>query len=142
MSWSCSYSGFFRASFRRSGAPRVLWLLVVVRLLPFAPSSPVSVFNLLPPGSADANAVRPSPSLSSAPGPIAFPIDPAAVGARRPAATIADAAISGQIDASPADPVRGAGLRSWPQMLFLVWLSGVIVLAAYVIAVAARSADC
>ena len=117
--------------FRRQLAPRwqgALWLVVLVRLLPLSVTSETSIFNLLPPW----NVPPVSFHATAKPLDVTNP-SPAAM------ATVADAPIA-SIAAIAPDLEPGVELEprnflagwSWSTVVFLVWLSGVLLLVGYV----------
>ena len=125
--------------FRRQLAPRwrcALWLVVMIRLVPFSYSSATSIFNLLPhrfdpPAVATATAREPVVPLP---------------GVAMPAPVVRSERISPE--AMAVDPIREratsatVALRpwSWQQAAFWIWLGGAAVLGGYVLVSSVRFA--
>ena len=110
-----------------------LWLLVVVRLLPFSFSSNASIFNLLPNwGSADAAAN----GTGLVPNQTALLLNQAAARPNSEITLSGDAAATTATELASAEPAPGF-FANWTgsTSLFFVWLAGVITLAGYVAAV-------
>jgi beta-lactamase regulating signal transducer with metallopeptidase domain len=116
-----------------------LWLLVLVRLAwPYAPPSPLSVFNLLPPK--DGPSVHVAPSVETS----------FAARSPQPDKSAAIPAISAPVSTSQAvteqtqAPGLAPGVDRLPRtstVLFFAWLAGVMMLAGHVLWEAGRLAN-
>jgi beta-lactamase regulating signal transducer with metallopeptidase domain len=127
--------------FRRQLSPQwrcALWLLVVARLLPFAPSSPVSVFNLFPRWSGETGVTQASPAAApTRSAPIAPTLDSATLRKQTSPLPGAGNAISQlEVEATPAGQASASPIITWQALLVLSWLAGTLVLATYVAVVA------
>jgi bla regulator protein BlaR1 len=125
--------------FRRQLAPRwrcALWLVVIIRLVPFSYSSATSIFNLLPRG-LDGPTVAVAPARDSA-----APLPD--IAAKTPTAH-AERVTAGAMAVDPArEPVASetVPLRrwSWQTAAFWVWLGGVTILGGHVLVSSIRFA--